>query len=80
MQKYRRLKNGFTLIELMVALAASAILSLSVLQFYGYCHRLSFALLRDYQKERSELLMQMKNAMPYCTPAKVRGRHGFWSE
>lgn len=62
--------KGYTLIELLVALAAASILSASALQLYSRFHHLTLHFIKDYQRESSELIQQMHRAIPY---SKSRG-------
>ena len=63
-------RKGYTLIELLVALAAASILSASALQLYSRFHHLTLHFIKDYQRESSELIQQMHRAIPY---SKSRG-------
>ena len=58
-------RKGFTLVELLVALAAASILSASALQLYGHFHHLTQHFIQDYQQESSELMQQMRQVNPY---------------
>ncbi len=58
-------RKGFTLVELLVALAAVSVLSASALQLYGNFHHLTLHFIQDYQQESSELLQQMRQVNPY---------------
>lgn len=58
-------KKGFTLVELMVALAAASILSLAALQIYGmYLGAYKQQILR-YQEESQALIREMQQVYPY---------------
>lgn len=65
-----KVRKGYTLIELLVALAAASILCASALQLYGRFHHLTLHFIKDYQRESSELIQQMHRAIPY---SKCRG-------
>lgn len=54
--------------ELMVALAASTLLSLAALEFFAVQHRTAFTLTRRYQQESSALIQQLRAAFPYERP------------
>lgn len=56
---------GFTLMELMIAMAAASVISLSAFLFYGQYHRTVLYLQKEYSRDSSELIRQMKNLNPY---------------
>ena len=58
-------RDGFTLMELLVAMAAASVLSLSALKLYGQFHGMVLLFVKDYQQESTELLLQMRNVFPY---------------
>lgn len=59
-------KKGFSLLELMVALAAASILSLTALKVYGMYYRTFNYLSKDYQEKSAEILKKMNLTNPYC--------------
>lgn len=58
-------KLGFTLMELLVALAAASVLSLSALQLYGLYYASTFRLIQNYHRESSLLLQRVNESFPY---------------
>lgn len=58
-----QMKSGYTLMELLVALAAASILSALALQLYGTFHHVTLHFIIDYQRESSELIQQMRGVV-----------------
>ena len=65
-------KEGFTLIELMVASLAASVISLVALQVYAGYHKLFLHLYNDYQKETAAILKELRRINPYCSGASLK--------
>lgn len=59
------LKRGFTLMELMVAVACAAILAASAWSAFGMYIEGRRSLLLSYQRESQTLIQELKNSRPY---------------
>ncbi|MBO7383343.1 MAG: prepilin-type N-terminal cleavage/methylation domain-containing protein [Fibrobacter sp.] len=55
-------RNGFTLVELAVAIACAAILTTVAWNFFSLYYRGSLQMAADYQRESGELLMQLRES------------------
>ncbi|WP_298771630.1 type II secretion system protein J [uncultured Fibrobacter sp.] len=61
--------NGFTLVEMLVAVAAASIVSLAALQAYTQYYRLTVRLYDWYQKETAGFLDEIRRLNPYVSGA-----------
>lgn len=61
----RQVVKGFTLLELMVAIAVSSILMLVALGAFRSYHRMAMTLYSSYQRESSFLIDKMHSVQPY---------------
>ena len=60
-----QMKRGFTLMELLVALAMASILSLTVLGSLGRIHKSYCTLQKNYEEESRMLLLKLRCSSPY---------------
>ncbi len=69
-----QVRSGFTLVELMVALAAASILSLGVLAGLGRFQSTLFNLRKNYEAESRELLHLLHCSGPYPPEECLNGK------
>lgn len=63
-------KDGFTLIELMVAVACACALSFAAWNCFDAYHRMAVFFAVDYDRMSVELLLRLRNMVPYGTAVK----------
>lgn len=66
-------KSGFTLVEMLVAMAAASIVVLSAYAFLGQNVRSYHAVLRSYADESAGLIRQVQDAQRKVFPAVQQG-------
>ena len=60
-----RMNHGFTLVELLVAVVASSVISIGALGVYSGYYRLYLQLCGGYQKETAAILNELRRINPY---------------